>query len=765
MAHVLDAVIKLDDQFSGVMRDVEKNVGEFGRTFKKMGRDMKRTGSDLMSLGGQLTAKVTTPVIAGVTASITEYAKLEQSIGGVETLFKGSAGQVIKNSQSAYKRAGVSANDYMENITSFSASLLQGLGGDTKKAAKIADMAMVDMSDNANKMGTSIQDIQNAYQGFAKDNFTMLDNLKLGYGGTAGEMARLINDTGVMGKGFKATAKNVKDIPFDKMIEAVHKVQGEMDITGTTTQEAMETVSGSVGMAKASIQDFLGGMGNPDADIDQLAKNMVDSIKTAAKNIKKTIGHIWDNLPLTGFQKELLKISIFAGPVVWIIGKLTSGVGALTIHFGEFATSVKKVGFIQSIFTPGAKVAIVITLIVIAVILLIKNWDKLKEAMKRVKEHFDKLKSTVNEVKNKIIDFKDNAIEKAKTKLDDFKQTLEDNKGTIKAVAGVLTAIFGPALVQTGVKASVAGGKIAGSFVANIIKTGTQAVVNGAKLTASFIASMVKAGWEAVIAAGKITVSFIGSLIKTAAQAIVTAATISGHLIVSMVQYAAQGWKTVASIVATTAAWIAQKAVMIGTTVATYAAAGAQKLLNAVMAANPILLVIGLLAGLVLGLIALYHHSETARNIMNNLWNGIKNGAAKAKKAVHDMVTKVKGYWNDLKTFLKNPIKGTVNIVQKGVGWVKNKVGHNAYGTNNWGGGLTWVGEQGPELINLPRGSKVYPTNESASMAKGLRPSQITIAKLADQIVVREDADIDRIATALVKKLDKAEVAYGGGAI
>ena len=174
---MLDAVIQLKDNFSNTLQTVEKNIGGFSRTAKNLGRDVQRVGKNLESMGSKLTKGVTLPLVAGIGASINEFAKLEQSLGGVETMFKDSTKQVIKNSETAYKRAGVSANGYMKNITSFSASLLQGLGGDTEKAAKTADMAMVDMSDNANKFGTDISAIQNAYQGFSKMNYTMLDNL------------------------------------------------------------------------------------------------------------------------------------------------------------------------------------------------------------------------------------------------------------------------------------------------------------------------------------------------------------------------------------------------------------------------------------------------------------------------------------------------------------------------------------------------------------------------------------------------------------
>lgn len=194
---------------------------------------------------------------AALGKTLTEGAALEQSIGGVKTLFKDSSSQVIANAEKAFQTAGVSANDYMEQVTSFSATLLQGLGGDTAAAAQVADKAIVQMADNANKMGTSIESIQYAYQGFAKDNYTMLDNLKLGYGGTQSEMARLINDSGVLGDSVKVTADTVKDVPFDKIIEAIGIIQDDLGITGTTAQEAATTLSGSMASVQAAFSNVL----------------------------------------------------------------------------------------------------------------------------------------------------------------------------------------------------------------------------------------------------------------------------------------------------------------------------------------------------------------------------------------------------------------------------------------------------------------------------------------------------------------------------
>lgn len=259
-----------------------KVVSGFGSTIKK--------GFALAAKAGIATISAASAGIGAIVkSSASAYADYEQNIGGVETLFKDNADTIVKYASEAYKTAGISANDYMQNVTSFSASLLQGLGGDTAQAAEIANEAMVDMSDNANKFGTDISSIQNAYQGFAKQNYTMLDNLKLGYGGTQAEMARLINDSGVLGDSIKVDEKTVNSVSFDKMIEAIHKVQTGLDITGTTSKEAATTVSGSLGSVKAAWANLMSGMGDKNADLKNLIKEMVNTVKTFAKNIMPVI--------------------------------------------------------------------------------------------------------------------------------------------------------------------------------------------------------------------------------------------------------------------------------------------------------------------------------------------------------------------------------------------------------------------------------------------------------------------------------------------
>lgn len=218
-------------------------------------------------------------------SALDSVASLEQYIGGVETLFKDSADVVIANAKRAYQTAGMSANEYMSTVTSFSASLLQSLAGDAQAAADVADMAITDMSDNANKMGTSMESIQNAYQGFAKQNYTMLDNLKLGYGGTKTEMERLLKDAQKL-TGVKYDINNLSDV-----YEAIHVIQTELGITGTTAKEAATTIEGSMGSAKAAWDNFLNGTG----DVDQL----VDSVTTAGAVILNNLGQIVPRLLVT----------------------------------------------------------------------------------------------------------------------------------------------------------------------------------------------------------------------------------------------------------------------------------------------------------------------------------------------------------------------------------------------------------------------------------------------------------------------------------
>lgn len=259
--------------------EANKGIDEVGQKTSGLGEKLK---SGLATAGKVAVAGVAagaTAIGALGTKAVAAYADYEQLVGGVETLFKDSQDQVMDYANNAYKTAGLSANEYMETVTSFSASLLQSLDGDTSAAADKANLAITDMSDNANKMGTDMTSIQNAYQGFAKANYTMLDNLKLGYGGTQAEMERLLADAEKI-SGIKYDISSYADI-----VDAIHVVQTEMGITGTTAEEAASTIQGSFGMMKSAWQNLVTGMADPDQDLGVLVGNFTDSVVIAGNNL------------------------------------------------------------------------------------------------------------------------------------------------------------------------------------------------------------------------------------------------------------------------------------------------------------------------------------------------------------------------------------------------------------------------------------------------------------------------------------------------
>lgn len=268
---------------------------------KKVGDALKKVGEvalDVVKKVGAVVVGVGTAIAGVVAKGVKSYAELEQNIGGVETLFGDSAQKVIDNANKAYETAGVSANEYMQGVTSFAASLLQSTAGDTDKAADIADMAFKDMSDNANKFGTSMDSIQHAYQGFAKQNYTMLDNLKLGYGGTKSEMERLLADAEKL-SGVKYDISNLSDV-----YNAIHVIQDELDVTHTTEKEAATTISGSMNSMKAAFDNFLNGSGSP----EQLANAMTTFLKNVSNVVLKLAPSIMSGL-VTLIQQLLPQIS------------------------------------------------------------------------------------------------------------------------------------------------------------------------------------------------------------------------------------------------------------------------------------------------------------------------------------------------------------------------------------------------------------------------------------------------------------------------
>lgn len=306
---------------TGKAKEASEKIGKFfGSVAKTVGK------ASLAAIGAAATG------IAALTKSAVEnYAQYEQLVGGVETLFKDSSAKVLEYANNAYKTAGLSANDYMETVTSFSASLLQSLGGDTEKAAEIGNMAVIDMADNANKMGSSMESIQNAYAGFAKQNYTMLDNLKLGYGGTKEEMQRLIDDANAL----NAAQGNMTKYSIDSyadIVSAIHDVQTEMGITGTTAQEAATTIQGSLASTKAAWDNWLTGTGSIDA--------LVGTVVNSAGLLAKAIGDILPSLT-TGISQLFAQLAPEIPPLInQLLPSIIDSITTLISSLGEQLPSI-----------------------------------------------------------------------------------------------------------------------------------------------------------------------------------------------------------------------------------------------------------------------------------------------------------------------------------------------------------------------------------------------------------------------------------------
>lgn len=385
MADVGSAYVTLMPSMRGFANDIKAQFGQAGNEGGKSFGSGLTTGilgasgaakSALSSIGGAaVTAgKLAVAGLGAVTGAVTAvggaalnaYADYEQLSGGVETLFGSSASTLKGYADEAYRTAGMSANQYMTQATSFAASLVQSVGGDTAKAAEYANMAMIDMSDNVNKMGSDMQSVQDAYQGFAKQNFTMLDNLKLGYGGTKEEMQRLIADANKLRSEQGKTADLTIDSYAD-IVEAIHTVQEEMGITGTTAKEASTTISGSIGMAKAAWTNFLTGLGRDDVDFSQLTTQLLESIGAVATNVAPRVAIIGraivEAFPavLSGLGSVLAPIVSEALATAWNIaaqGLSGLGINLPPVDASQFMAAFQQVAAFVTTVIDGIKSAI-----------------------------------------------------------------------------------------------------------------------------------------------------------------------------------------------------------------------------------------------------------------------------------------------------------------------------------------------------------------------------------------------------------------------
>lgn len=366
-------------QFQSLRREIietENSLDDLTKAANRSNTALEKIGAtaDKVASGAQKVADATAGIsraaqvglaaAAGVAVKIVDsYADYEQLIGGVETLFKGDAKTLVNYANNAYKTAGLSANAYMETATGFAASLVSSLGGDTRKAVEMADMAITDMADNANKMGSDISSIQNAYQGFAKQNYTMLDNLKLGFGGTKEEMQRLLTEAEKL-SGVHYDIGNYADI-----VNAIHVIQTEMGITGTTAKEAEGTISGSIAAFKASVSNLLAGMGDANADVGQLTDNMIAAFQTMADNIIPILQNIWDHLP--GGAKFALIAMGAAAAISPVAGAISNIAGAVS-------------GLMKILPALASPVGLVVAAIVAAIVAIAIWGDEIQAALQKL---------------------------------------------------------------------------------------------------------------------------------------------------------------------------------------------------------------------------------------------------------------------------------------------------------------------------------------------------------------------------------------------
>ena len=492
----IEKVSKSAKDTAETLEDVDKKADGAGDSVEDAGQAAKNADSGFTTWKAtlaNLASTAITKVISGCTqlaekmadvtkSAVGHYAEYEQLVGGVETLFKDSSGKLIGYAEKAYKTAGMSSNQYMDTATSFAASLIQGLGGDTAKAVELTNLAITDMSDNANKMGTDIGSIQDAYQGFAKQNYTMLDNLKLGYGGTQSEMIRLINDSGVLGE----KIESLDNVTFDQMIEAIHKIQDNLGITGTTALEAGTTISGSWSSVQALFENILTKVGSKLAptvmgflqqlsdwmetiDWDAFATSVGDALQRVFDWIQKIDFTTFFEKGMDGVTEFIEGLGDFATKAIEVIGNIQSFIdilitlspiilgvvttlGSLAVAFkiGEIIDNVKTALtglFAAMSANPIVAVIAIIAGLVVALVTLwntnedFRNaitgiWDSIKNVWESVKEAFANFVAAIGEKIEAVKEFFGNLKDAASEKFSAMKDVVSDKFSQIKETMG-----------------------------------------------------------------------------------------------------------------------------------------------------------------------------------------------------------------------------------------------------------------------------------------------------------------------------------------
>ena len=492
----------------------EKGASKMDKAFKTAGDNLGKATKAGAKVAAAAIASVSTAIAGLATVSVKSYAEYEQLTGGVEKLFGTSSKTIMKYAQDAYKNAGVNANTYMEQVTSFSASLISSLGGDTDAAAEYANKAINDMADNMNVFGSNIEDVQHAYQGFAKQNYTMLDNLKLGYGGTQKEMQRLIDDANKL----KEAQGEAGDLTIDKysdVIEAIHTVQTEMNITGTTAKEAEGTISGSINMTIAAWSNLMTGLADGNANIPLLVSNVISSATSVLENIIPIVKQVLQSIPaaiseispeagaafqtvvdaimavlpilqdaLQGAFDLVVDTIVFVNDHIGLISTIAGIITGIAVAIGLYnaVAAVKAAMDAAQVTTLGALIAAYIAqaaamvvaiapyLLIVAaiaaviaiIVLCIKHWDQIKEAVANAWEF----------IKEKTVQAKEAIV----NKFNEIKEGITNKVNTIKEK---VTSVF--TNIKDGMRNKINEAKSAVLNIFDGIKTGISNKITAAK--------------------------------------------------------------------------------------------------------------------------------------------------------------------------------------------------------------------------------------------------------------------------------------------
>lgn len=678
----IEKVSKSAKDTAETLEEVDKKADGAGDSVEDAGQAAKNADSGFTTWKAtlaNLASTAITKVISGCTqlaekmadvtkSAVGHYAEYEQLVGGVETLFKDSSGKLIDYAEKAYKTAGMSSNQYMNTATSFAASLIQGLGGDTAKAVELTNLAITDMSDNANKMGTDIGSIQDAYQGFAKQNYTMLDNLKLGYGGTQSEMIRLINDSGVLGE----KIESLDNVTFDQMIEAIHKIQDNLGITGTTALEAGTTISGSWSSVQALFENILTKVGSKLAptvmgflqqlsdwmetiDWDAFATSVGDALQRVfdwiqkidfttffekgmdgVENFLEKLGGLIEDVPkiIQTFKDwSPLIAGVAAGFVTLKVAMaISSLISAITTAWTAYKTANEGATIAQWLFNAALNanpIVLIVTLVAGLVVALITLWNTNDGFREAVTNAWEKIKEVFGTVIDAIKGFFSGLVEKVQTAWESVKEAVST---AIEAIKGFFTGLVDSI-------------KQAWEFIKNAVSTALDAI----STTISNIWNAIVGFLTPILDGIKNTFTTIWEAIKTAVSTAInniqTVITTVWNAIVSFLKPILEGIKNTFTTV-----WNAIKS-----TIST--------VLNAIQ--TTITNIWNAIKTTVTNVI------NSIKSVISSVFNAIKSTISSILNSIKSTFTSV---WNSIKSTVSNVINGVKSTISSGLNAAKSTV-------------------------------------------------------------------------------------------